>query len=84
MIDKQLFSRIVGALVTAGLFVGLADVARAQSSSLFGNPAQRRPLTLQEQSWTYQPMEKKREIRMNDQITVINGQAGVSSPFRNF
>lgn len=71
MIDKQLFSRIVGALVAAGLLVGLADVAWAQSSSLFGNPAQRRPLTLQEQSWTYQPMEKKREIRLNDQITVI-------------
>ncbi len=71
MIDKPVFSRIVGALVGAGLFVGLTEATWAQSSSLFGNPAQRRPLTLQEQSWTYQPMEKKREIRLNDQITVI-------------
>lgn len=71
MIHRQSLNTIVGLLVAAGIVMVLAGEGRAQSSSLFGNPAQRRPLTLQEQSWTYQPLEKKREIRLNDQITVI-------------
>ncbi len=44
--------------------------ATAQSSSLLGNPDQRRPLSLSDVSWTYQAPEAKREIRVNDLITV--------------
>ena len=52
----------------------------AQSSSLFGNPDQRRPLSLSEVSWTYQSPEPKREIHINDLITVnVNEMATVIS-----
>jgi flagellar L-ring protein precursor FlgH len=71
MMDRRPSNIVRGALIAAGIVAALAADAPAQSSSLFGNPAQRRPLTLPEQSWTYQPMEKKREIRLNDLITVI-------------
>lgn len=71
MINQQQATRIIGALVAvAGTLVVLPNAAQAQSSSLFGNPEQRRPLALQQQSWTYQTIEK-REIRLNDQITVV-------------
>ena len=57
-----------------------ASPASAQSSSLFGSPDQRRPLSLGEVSWTYQAPESKREIHINDLITVnVNEMATVIS-----
>jgi len=54
--------------------------AAAQSSSLLGNPDQRRPLSLGDVSWTYQAPEAKREIHVNDLITVnVNELATVIS-----
>ena len=43
----------------------------AQSSSLFGDPAERQPLTLARQSWTYQPPNQPRQVRLNDLVTVM-------------
>jgi flagellar L-ring protein precursor FlgH len=51
-------------------FGGLERSAAAQSSSLLGNPDLRRPLSLSDTSWTYQSPEPKREIHVNDLITV--------------
>jgi len=63
---------VLGILAAAtAVVLAACEPARAQSSSLFGNPAQRRPLGLSDLSWTYQPVEEKRQIRLHDQITVI-------------
>ena len=57
-----------------------AAPAAAQSSSLLGNPDRRRPLSLSNVSWTYQTPEPKREIHINDLITVnVNEMATVIS-----
>jgi len=65
----RLASRLLSAaLVLIGLFVA---EAWGQSSSLYGSSGRRRPLTLAETSWTYQPAEEPREIRLNDLITVV-------------
>lgn len=45
--------------------------ARAQSSSLYGAPAARRPLTLEGNSWLYIKPEEPPEIQLNDILTVI-------------
>jgi flagellar L-ring protein precursor FlgH len=45
--------------------------AAAQSSSLYGSPADRRPLTLGAYSWTYQPAPEPRELKVHDLITVV-------------
>jgi flagellar L-ring protein precursor FlgH len=68
----------VGALVAV---LAVAADARAQSASLYGNPAQRRqPLTLANTSWTYQAVEPPHEIKLNDLVTVIvNYEAQVFS-----
>ena len=58
----------VGPAVVAMLLTVGAEAA-GPSSSLFGNPGQRQPLTLAEHSWTY-PQEVN-EVRLNDLITVI-------------
>ena len=62
-----------GRLVPAALvLIGLVGAeAWSQSSSLYGSPGRRRPLTLAESSWIYQPAEEAREIRLNDLITVV-------------
>jgi len=50
---------------------GIASSAKAQSGSLWGNPQDRRPLTMAESSWTYQRvMEAKQLIKLHDLVTV--------------
>ena len=63
------FTPIGSALVAAVLWSAVATAAEGPSSSLFGNPDRRQPLTLAEYSWTY-PKELD-EIRLNDLVTVI-------------
>ena len=63
------FVPIGSALVAAALWSAVAAAADGPSSSLFGNPDRRQPMTLAEYSWTY-PKELD-EIRLNDLITVI-------------
>jgi flagellar L-ring protein precursor FlgH len=65
--------RWLGSIFTAALVAtsAAASVAWGQSSSLFGDPADRSPLTLPRYSWTYQAPAEPREVRLNDLITVI-------------
>ncbi len=53
------------------LVVLTAGRASGQSSSLFGAPEQRRPLTLPTYSWTYQPTPEPKEVKLHDLITVV-------------
>lgn len=55
----------------AGLTLARGIDAHAQSSSLYGPPEQRRPLTLQDTSWMYIKPEDPPEIQLNDVVTVI-------------
>jgi flagellar L-ring protein precursor FlgH len=58
-------------LAVLALAAVVADTASAQSSSLLGDPAERRPLTLPQNSWMYQPPPEVRPVRLNDLLTVI-------------
>ncbi|HYW80802.1 MAG TPA: flagellar basal body L-ring protein FlgH [Thermoguttaceae bacterium] len=49
----------------------IATDASAQNSSLVGMGAQRRPLTLAEQSWTHRLMPEPEPIQKNDLVTVL-------------
>ena len=51
--------------------LGLARSAAAQSSSLYGSPDHRAPLTLANDSWLYQKVEPPKELQLNDIITVV-------------
>lgn len=48
-----------------------AGEAKAQSSSLFGDPSRRAPLTLAGTSWGYIEVQPPRELRLHDIVTVI-------------
>lgn len=63
------FTPIGSAAVVVALLSAVAAAADGPSSSLFGNPDRRQPLTLAEYSWTY-PKELD-EIRLNDLVTVV-------------
>ena len=60
--------RVAAALGAVWLYAG---GAWAQSSSLLGDPDERQPLSLSQQSWMYRPVEQAREIRLHDLITVM-------------
>jgi flagellar L-ring protein precursor FlgH len=57
----------------AALVLSLSAPAAAQgpSSSLLGNPANRRPLTLANVSLTYQPVPEPKQWKVNDLVTVL-------------
>jgi flagellar L-ring protein precursor FlgH len=59
------------------LVVLAAQPAAAQSSSLFGGPSQRPPLTMAVSSWTYVPAPPQKEIQINDLITVVVQQTSL-------
>jgi flagellar L-ring protein precursor FlgH len=63
--------------VAAGLWFALASQAWAQTSSMFGDPARRRPLTLSQYSWTYQAPAEVPVIRPNDLITIVVDEKSV-------
>lgn len=65
--------RVLGAAIVT-LCAGAVE-ARAQSSSMFGQPAQRPPLTLNQFSWTYQAVEEPPVIKIHDLVTVIVDEA---------
>ncbi|MHB1036263.1 MAG: flagellar basal body L-ring protein FlgH [Pirellulales bacterium] len=58
----------LGFLLLAG---ALASDAVAQTSSLYNTRTRRAPLSLAGSSWIYQEMEKPKEIKLNDLVTVI-------------
>lgn len=64
-------SRRLG-LCSMALLLVLPVAARAQSGSIWGNPQQRRPLTMADASWTYQPvLEPRQMIKLHDLVTVV-------------
>ena len=64
-IRRAAFATVTGLALARG-----AD-ACAQSSSLYGVPNARRPLTLETTSWLYIKPEEPPEIQINDVVTVI-------------
>lgn len=66
---RDLFLSMAGAVWIAAM--AAATGAVAQSSSLYGNPELRRPLSLPATSWTYQSAAEPRELRLHDLVTVI-------------
>ena len=61
---------------TAGALAwGLERSVMAQSSSLYGAPAARAPLTLEGNSWTYLKVDAPQDVQLNDIITVIVSEA---------
>jgi len=49
----------------------MSSDAAGQSSSQYGDPRARRPLTLADCSWTFDPPPEPKQIKLHDQITVI-------------
>jgi len=47
------------------------------SSSLFGSPGERPPLTLPDASWTYERASERRPLQLNDIITVVVDEQSV-------
>lgn len=48
-----------------------ASKAAAQSASLYGAPDQRKPITLNSVSWTYQPPKEPKVYKLHDLITIV-------------
>ncbi|HET6881285.1 MAG TPA: flagellar basal body L-ring protein FlgH [Pirellulales bacterium] len=69
----RIIRRAVFAAIT-GLALARGSQAHAQSSSLYGPPEKRRPLTLEASSWYYIKPEEPPEIQLNDLVTVIVDQ----------
>jgi flagellar L-ring protein precursor FlgH len=72
-VSMKFFKRAACATV-AGLAFTRGVAAQAQSSSLYGSPESRRPLTLEGSSWLYIKPEEPPEIQLNDVVTVIVDQ----------
>ena len=64
-------SRVGWLATTMTALFALGGEARAQSSSLFGSPGQRRSLTLEDTSFSYVKVDPPKEIVLNDLITVV-------------
>ncbi|MCL6501115.1 MAG: flagellar basal body L-ring protein FlgH [Pirellulales bacterium] len=68
------FRKVLCCLPVLGLCLA-APPARAQSSSLYGEAGQRRPLRLSDSSWYYLEPEPPRAIQKYDLVTVIVKEA---------
>jgi flagellar L-ring protein precursor FlgH len=68
IIRRAAFATVTGLALAQGL------EAKAQSSSLYGSPERRRPLTLEGSSWFYIKPDEPPEIQLNDLVTVIVDQ----------
>ena len=68
VVSMQRWSMVAGLVLSVAMLGGRAV---AQSSSLYGSPEQRQPLTLPTYSWTYQPTQEPRELKVRDLITVV-------------
>lgn len=69
MIDRS--RRILWPLAAALVVAAAVSDAAAQSSSLLGDPASRRPLGLADVSPFYQPPALPRQIKLHDLVTVL-------------
>ena len=68
-LPRPLLSMMIWGVVGLGPLA--ADWVCAQSSSMFGSPDRRPPLTLAGTSWSYIELEPPREIKLNDIVTVV-------------
>jgi len=62
---------IAATVLMAAAWIASAGDARAQSSSLYGDPATRQGLMMADASWIYEAPSDPRQFKLNDQITVI-------------
>lgn len=63
--------RVLKVLSAVCLAMGFTAESRAQSGSLWGSPQERRPLTVEDASWTYQRvLEPKQLIKLHDLVSV--------------
>ncbi len=62
---------LTATLLVAAAWIAPAGDARAQSSSLYGDPAARQGLAMADVSWIYEPPSDPKQFKLNDQITVI-------------
>jgi flagellar L-ring protein precursor FlgH len=70
--EKQKTSlRMAATLLLATAAFAAGGVARAQSSSLYGDPQGRQGLMMNEASWIYEVTADPRQFKINDQVTVI-------------
>ncbi len=61
----------MGLALAAGFVLLASADARGQSSSLFGTPVNRKPLTMADASFTYTPPADPKVWKLNDLVTVI-------------
>jgi len=59
-----------------GLLAGIRPAA-GQSSSVFGDPRTRMPLTMLDTSWTYETPPEARQFRLHDQLTVMVSEKSI-------
>ena len=79
--------RTIAFFVVVGLGMLRPKDAAAQSSSMFGTPGERRPLTLADNSWYFIDVEPPPQIELYDLVTVVVAHASQAasegSVFRN-
>ena len=65
--------RMAATAALAAAAIAACGSARAQSSSLFGDPQARQGqgLMMNDASWTYEVTADPRQFKINDQVTVI-------------
>ncbi len=73
-IRQQIVTAII---LAAGLLGGSLLRAAEPSSSMFGAPDERPPLTLRDTSWTYQQAPERRPLALNDIVTVVVDEQSV-------
>jgi flagellar L-ring protein precursor FlgH len=59
------------ALVAFAAAIAVGGAARAQSSSLYGDPQSRQGLSMGDASWIYEVTADPRQFKINDQVTVV-------------
>ena len=64
-------NQIIRGCVAGMILAALGAAAWGQSASMYGDPAQRPPLTVDRASWTYQPAQPPKVYKIHDLITVL-------------
>lgn len=70
--------KIVCGVLCLGLLAGSRS-AVGQSSSVFGDPRTRTPITMADSSWTYEMPPEARQFRLHDQLTVMVSEKSIVS-----
>lgn len=70
MTGAGIIRRVALAVAATAFFGGLSS-AWGQSSSMYGDPAQRAPLTLSQTAYGYQEAQPPKELKPHDLVTVM-------------